>query len=91
MLKGLKYRLYPTNLQKELIAKHIGSSRFVGPVLFRKSLLLSLINRSFVTSIFFNRKFSTKIINKFIKVKLNLFFLGQNCRVDENYLLFCRK
>jgi len=29
MLKGLKYRLYPTNLQKELIAKHIGSSRFV--------------------------------------------------------------
>ncbi len=29
MLKGLKYRLYPTNSQKELIAKHIGSSRFV--------------------------------------------------------------
>lgn len=29
MLKGLKYRLYPTNPQKELIAKHIGSSRFV--------------------------------------------------------------
>ena len=29
MLKGLKYRLYPTNTQKELIAKHIGSSRFV--------------------------------------------------------------
>lgn len=29
MLKGLKYRLYPTSSQKELIAKHIGSSRFV--------------------------------------------------------------
>ena len=29
MLKGLKYRLYPTTSQKELIAKHIGSSRFV--------------------------------------------------------------
>jgi putative transposase len=29
MLKGLKYRLYPTNSQKDLIAKHIGSSRFV--------------------------------------------------------------
>ena len=29
MLKGLKYRLYPTKSQKELIAKHIGSSRFV--------------------------------------------------------------
>jgi len=29
MLKGFKYRLYPTNSQKELIAKHIGSSRFV--------------------------------------------------------------
>ena len=29
MFKGLKYRLYPTNSQKELIAKHIGSSRFV--------------------------------------------------------------
>lgn len=29
MLKGYKYRLYPTNSQKELIAKHIGSSRFV--------------------------------------------------------------
>ena len=29
MLKGLKYRLYPTNSQKELIAKHIGSSRFL--------------------------------------------------------------
>lgn len=29
MLKGLKYRLYPTNTQKELIAKHVGSSRFV--------------------------------------------------------------
>ena len=28
MLKGLKYRLYPNNSQKELIAKHIGSSRF---------------------------------------------------------------
>ncbi len=29
MLKGLKYRLHPTNSQKELIAKHIGGSRFV--------------------------------------------------------------
>jgi len=29
MLKGFKYRLYPTNSQKELLAKHIGSSRFV--------------------------------------------------------------
>jgi len=29
MLKGMKYRLYPTNSQKELIAKHIGSNRFV--------------------------------------------------------------
>jgi putative transposase len=29
MLKGFKYRIYPTNSQKELIAKHIGSSRFV--------------------------------------------------------------
>ena len=29
MLKGLKYRLYPNNSQKELIAKHIGSSRFL--------------------------------------------------------------
>jgi putative transposase len=29
MLKGLKYRLYPTKFQKDLIAKHIGSSRFV--------------------------------------------------------------
>jgi len=28
-VKGFKYRLYPTNSQKELIAKHIGSSRFV--------------------------------------------------------------
>ena len=29
MFKSLKYRLYPTNSQKELISKHIGSSRFV--------------------------------------------------------------
>jgi putative transposase len=29
MFKGLKYRIYPTAPQKELIAKHIGSSRFV--------------------------------------------------------------
>lgn len=29
MFKAYKYRLYPTNSQKELIAKHIGSSRFV--------------------------------------------------------------
>ncbi|MCY7357632.1 MAG: transposase [Rudanella sp.] len=29
MLKGLKYRISPTDSQKELIAKHIGSSRFV--------------------------------------------------------------
>lgn len=29
MLKGFKYKLYPTNSQKELISKHIGSSRFV--------------------------------------------------------------
>jgi len=29
MLKAYKYRLYPTKLQKELIVKHIGSSRFV--------------------------------------------------------------
>jgi len=29
MLKAYKYRISPTNTQKELIAKHIGSSRFV--------------------------------------------------------------
>ncbi len=29
MLKSFKYRLYPTNSQKELIAKHIGACRFV--------------------------------------------------------------
>lgn len=29
MLKSFKFRLYPTNSQKELIVKHIGSSRFV--------------------------------------------------------------
>jgi len=29
MFKAFKYRLYPSDLQKELIAKHIGSSRFV--------------------------------------------------------------
>lgn len=29
MFKGLKYRLYPTDSQKELINKHVGSSRFV--------------------------------------------------------------
>ena len=29
MFKAVKYRLSPTNSQKELIAKHIGSSRFV--------------------------------------------------------------
>ena len=29
MYKAFKYRLYPTEPQKELIAKHIGSSRFV--------------------------------------------------------------
>jgi len=29
MLKGYKYRLYPTATQKNLISKHIGSSRFV--------------------------------------------------------------
>ena len=29
MFKAYKYRLYPTNSQKELIAKHIGSSRFI--------------------------------------------------------------
>lgn len=29
MFKAFKYRLYPTNSQKELIAKHIGSCRFV--------------------------------------------------------------
>lgn len=29
MFKAYKYRLYPTNSQKELIAKHIGSARFV--------------------------------------------------------------
>lgn len=29
MYKAFKYRIYPTVLQKELIAKHIGSSRFV--------------------------------------------------------------
>jgi putative transposase len=29
MFKAFKYRLYPSDLQKELITKHIGSSRFV--------------------------------------------------------------
>ena len=29
MYKSFKFRLYPTDFQKELIAKHIGSSRFV--------------------------------------------------------------
>jgi len=29
MFKSFKYRLYPTNVQKELIAKHIGCCRFV--------------------------------------------------------------
>jgi len=29
MFKAFKYRIYPTDSQKELIAKHIGSSRFV--------------------------------------------------------------
>lgn len=29
MLKGFKYRLYPTDSQKELISKHIGSTRFL--------------------------------------------------------------
>jgi len=29
MYKAFKYRIYPSNPQKELIAKHIGSSRFV--------------------------------------------------------------
>ena len=29
MFKAYKYRLYPTETQKELIAKHIGSARFV--------------------------------------------------------------
>jgi putative transposase len=29
MFRAYKYRLYPTNSQKELIAKHIGASRFV--------------------------------------------------------------
>lgn len=29
MYKAFKYRLYPSNAQKELIAKHIGSTRFV--------------------------------------------------------------
>ena len=29
MFKAFKYRIYPTDPQKELIAKHIGSSRFV--------------------------------------------------------------
>ena len=29
MYKAFKYRLYPTEPQKELIVKHIGSSRFV--------------------------------------------------------------
>lgn len=29
MIKTLKYRIYPTNTQKELIAKHIGACRFV--------------------------------------------------------------
>jgi putative transposase len=29
MFKAFKYRIYPTELQKELITKHIGSSRFV--------------------------------------------------------------
>ena len=29
MFKAYKYRLYPTNSQKELIAKHIGSGRFI--------------------------------------------------------------
>lgn len=29
MLKAFKYRLYPTDPQKELIARHIGSARFI--------------------------------------------------------------
>lgn len=29
MIKGFRYRLYPTEVQSELINKHIGSSRFV--------------------------------------------------------------
>ena len=29
MLKGFKYRLYPTKLQSELLNKHIGSNRFI--------------------------------------------------------------
>ena len=29
MYRSYKYRIYPTEPQKELIAKHIGSSRFV--------------------------------------------------------------
>ena len=44
MLKGLKYRLYPTNSQKELIAKHIGSSHFQTFIKFSD---LSIINTSF--------------------------------------------
>lgn len=29
MFRAYKYRIYPSELQKKLIAKHIGSSRFV--------------------------------------------------------------
>ena len=29
MFKAFQFRLYPTNCQKELISKHIGSSRFI--------------------------------------------------------------
>ena len=33
MYKAFKYKIFPTEPQKELIAKHIGSSRFVNYVL----------------------------------------------------------
>lgn len=44
MFKAYKFRLYPTNSQKELISKHIGSSRFV------YNLALETKNTAYISS-----------------------------------------
>ena len=44
MFKAFKYRIYPSELQKELITKHIGSSRFV------YNLALETKNASYISA-----------------------------------------
>jgi putative transposase len=49
MFKGLKFRLYPNNSQKELIHKHIGSTRFLYNLALETKITAYLGNKANLT------------------------------------------